>query len=155
MALALNIPWRLICHKTEKPKQGRHKYTKNDLKSLILRSPRKRIWWEMKVLECWIYLTTYVRIPLTCPVGWGCRIHWLLLCRRVRPPHPTSVLIYDTKQSDGEVPILLELWGRWSTPLLPLLPGLQWLRVEAPDKGPIYGLNRTKLWFLDFTVFCI
>ena len=39
-----------------------------------------------------------------------------------------------------------------STPLLPLLPGLLWLRVVAPDKGPIYGLNRTKQW-LEFTVF--
>ena len=26
-----------------------------------------------------------------CPVGWGCRIHRLLLCRGIRP-HPTSVL---------------------------------------------------------------
>ena len=26
-----------------------------------------------------------------CPVGWGCRIHQLLLCRGVRPP-PTGVL---------------------------------------------------------------
>ena len=30
-------------------------------------------------------------IPL-CPVGWGCRIHRLLLCRGVRPPPPKSVL---------------------------------------------------------------
>ena len=28
---------------------------------------------------------------------------------------------YDIKQSDGEVPAMLELWGMWSTPLLPLL----------------------------------
>ena len=27
----------------------------------------------------------------SCPVGWDCRIHWLHLCRGVRP-HPTSVL---------------------------------------------------------------
>ena len=27
-----------------------------------------------------------------CPVGWGCRIHWLHLCRGVRPPPQTSVL---------------------------------------------------------------
>ena len=27
-----------------------------------------------------------------CPVGWGCRIHRLLLCRGVRPPPLTSVL---------------------------------------------------------------
>ena len=29
--------------------------------------------------------------PRPCPVGWGCRIHWLYLCRGVRPS-PTSVL---------------------------------------------------------------
>ena len=27
--------------------------------------------------------------------------------------------------------------------------------VVAPNKGSIYGLNSTKLWFLNFTVFCI
>ena len=30
---------------------------------------------------------------------------------------------YDIKQSDGEVPVMLELWGMWSTPSLPSLPG--------------------------------
>ena len=30
---------------------------------------------------------------------------------------------YDTKQSDGKVPVMLELWGMRSTPSLPLLPG--------------------------------
>ena len=47
---------------------------------------------------------------------------------------------------------MLELWGMWSTPLLPSLPGPLWPEVVAPDKGPIYGLNRTK-WWLAFTVF--
>ena len=50
---------------------------------------------------------------------------------------------YDTKQSDGEVPVMLELWGMRSTPLLPSLPGLLRSGVVALDKGPIYGLNRT------------
>ena len=83
---------------------------------------------------------------------WGCRIHRLHLCRAVRPPTPTSVLIYDTKQSDGEVPAMLERWGMWSTPSLSSLPGPLWPGVVAPDKGPSYGLNRTKLWLV-FTVF--
>ena len=48
------------------------------------------------------------------------------------------------KQSDGEVPAMLELWGVRSTPSLPLLPGPLWPGVVAPDKGPIYGLNRIK-----------
>ena len=41
--------------------------------------------------------------------------HW------VRPPPMCPG--YDTKQSDGEVPVMLGLWGIRSTPSLPLLPG--------------------------------
>ena len=35
-----------------------------------------------------------------------------------------------------------------STPLLPSLPGPLWPGVVAPDKGPIYGLNRTNGIFM-------
>ena len=73
-----------------------------------------------------------------CPVGWGCRIHRLFLCRGVRPP-PNECPRYDIKQSDGEVPVMR------STPSLPLLPGPLWPGVVASDKGLIYGSNRTKL----------
>ena len=62
---------------------------------------------------------------------------------------------YDTKQSDGEVPVMLELWGMRSTPSLPSLPGPLWPGVVAPDKGPIYELNRTKPYFFHSTDFCI
>ena len=114
--------------------------------------------------SCWIYrlhLCKGVR-PLPwistkqsdCPIGWGCRIHWLLLCRGVRPPSRNECPAYDTKQSDGEVLVMLELWGMWSTPSLPPLPGPPWPGVVAPDKGSIYGLKRTKPW-LEFTVFGI
>ena len=65
-----------------------------------------------------------------------------------------SVLIYDTKQFDGKVPVMLELWGMRCTPLLLSLPGSLWPGVVAPDKDDIYGLNRTKPWF-EFTAFCI
>ena len=41
---------------------------------------------------------------------------------------------YDTKQSDGEVPVMLELWGMHSTPLLLSLPGLLRLRMVALDR---------------------
>ena len=34
------------------------------------------------------FVLTYLAIN---PVGWGCRIHWLHLCRGVRPP-PTSLV---------------------------------------------------------------
>ena len=36
--------------------------------------------------------------------------------------------------------MMQELWGMWSTPLLPLLPGPLWPEMVTPA---IYGLNRT------------
>ena len=47
---------------------------------------------------------------------------------------------------------MLELWEMLRTHSLPSLPGPLWPGVVAPDKGPIYGLNRTKRW-LEFNVF--
>ena len=44
-----------------------------------------------------------------CPVSWGCRIHRLLLCRGVTPHPPNECPGYDTKQSNGEDPVMLEL----------------------------------------------
>ena len=41
---------------------------------------------------------------------------------------PTSVLVYDTKQSDGETQVMLELWR------MPSLPGLLWPGVVAPER---------------------
>ena len=46
---------------------------------------------------------------------------------------------YDTKQSDGEVPVMLGLWGIQSTPSLPLLPGPLWPGVVAPDRALSIG----------------
>ena len=67
----------------------------------------------------------------TCPVSWGCRIHWLLSCRGVRPLQWVSW--YDTKQSDGEVPVMLELGGIGSTSLLPSHSRPLWPHVVTPD----------------------
>ena len=67
------------------------------------------------------------------PVSWGCRIHQLHLCRGIR--HPTNACPrYDTKQSDGEVLVILELWGMQRTPSLPLLLGPLCSGVVAPDR---------------------
>ena len=41
---------------------------------------------------------------------------------------------YDTKQSDGEIPVMLELWGMQSTLSLTSLPGPLCPRVVAPDR---------------------
>ena len=99
-------------------------------------------------------LTSSRILTIISPVGWGNRIHQLHLCRRVRPP-TNECPGYDTKQSDGEVPVMLELWGMRSTPLLPSLRGPVRPGVVAPYKSPIYGLSRTKQCFLYYTDICI
>ena len=55
----------------------------------------------------------------------------------VRPPNECPG--YNTKQFDDEVPVMLELWGMRSTPLLPLLPGLLLPGVVAPDRALSMG----------------
>ena len=67
------------------------------------------------------------------PVGWGCRIHLLNICREIRPPFPYEFPVYDSKQSHGEAPGMLELWGMRSTPSLPSLSGPLWSGEVAPD----------------------
>ena len=74
---------------------------------------------------------------LICPVGWGWRIHRLLLCRGVK--NPDECLCYDTKQSNGEVLAMLKLWGMQNTPSLPSLPGPLWPSVVASDRALSMG----------------
>ena len=47
------------------------------------------------------------------------------------PPSSNECPGYETKQSDGEVPVMLEFWGMWSTPSLSSLPGQLWPGVVA------------------------
>ena len=42
---------------------------------------------------------------------------------------------HDTKQSDGKFPVMQGLWGMWSAPSLPLLPGPLWLSLVASDSA--------------------
>ena len=51
-----------------------------------------------------------------------------------RYDHPNKCPGYDTKSSDGEVLIMLELWGMHSTPLLSSLPDPLWHKVVAPNR---------------------
>ena len=80
------------------------------------------------------FVYIYIYIYIYCPVGWGCRIHQL----QDTPP-PNECPGYDTKQSDGEVPAMLELWGMRSTPSLPSLPGPLWPGMVAPDRALFMG----------------
>ena len=41
---------------------------------------------------------------------------------------------YDAKQSDGKVPVMLELWGMWSTPSFPSVSDPLWPRELASDR---------------------
>ena len=47
---------------------------------------------------------------------------------------PNECAGYDTKQSDGDVPVMLELWGMRNISSLLYLPGPLWPWVVAPDK---------------------
>ena len=47
---------------------------------------------------------------------------------------PNEYPWYDSKQSDGKIPVMLELCGMRSTPSLPSLPSPLWPRVIAPDR---------------------
>ena len=55
------------------------------------------------------------------------------LCRGVSPT-PNECPVFDSKQSDGEVPVMLEFWGMRSTYSLPSLPSPLWTGVVAPDR---------------------
>ena len=41
------------------------------------------------------------------------------ITQKMGKPPPNDYSEYDTKQSDGEVPVMLELWGMRCTPSLP------------------------------------
>ena len=63
--------------------------------------------------------------------------------QRGKTPPTNECPRYDTKQCDGEVQLMLELLGMWSTPSLPSLPGPLWLGVVAPDR--LLSMGRIKL----------
>ena len=66
-------------------------------------------------------------------VGWVNRIHCLHHCSRVRLPPCNDCSGYHTKQSDGEVSVMLGLWGMQTTLSSPSLPDPPWPGVVAPD----------------------
>ena len=54
--------------------------------------------------------------------------------QRCKTPFPNECPEYDTKQSGGEVPVMLELWGMRSTSSLQSIPGPLRPGVVAPDR---------------------
>ena len=93
--------------------------------------------WYTSYIEQYRSWTTHRDI--NSQVSWGCRIHLLHLYRRVGLPSLMNVL-FDSKLSDVEVPLIQELWEIWITFLLPSIPGLLWSGEVAPDRVRSMGL---------------
>ena len=69
-----------------------------------------------------------------CSVRWSCKIHRTASLQKVKTPHLNKCPGYDTKQSDGEVPVMLEFWWMGSTHLLPSLPSPLWPGVVTSNR---------------------
>ena len=57
--------------------------------------------------------------------------------------HPNEYPGYDTRQSDGEVSVMLDVWGMRSTPSLKSLPAPLWPEVEVPNR--IFSMGQIEL----------
>ena len=73
-----------------------------------------------------------------CQVGLGCKNTLTSSLQRGKTP-ANEYPGYDTKQSAGEVPVMLGLRGIRSTPSWALLPGPLWPGVVVPDWGLSMG----------------
>ena len=69
----------------------------------------------------WILIIFIFILGNYCQVDRGCRIHRLHRCRRVKKT-TYAYPGYDTKQSNGQALVMLEIWGMQSTPSLPSIP---------------------------------
>ena len=108
--------------------------TKNSLQPYTVMILSSQTSWALLVYENGKQL----QIHQVYPVNWGCRIYQLHLCRAGK----TTLYEcpgYGTKWSDGEAPVILELWEMWSTPSLPCLPGPFWPRMAVPDRALSMG----------------
>ena len=84
----------------------------------------------------WIYLSlSGVNISFIMWSSWlGLQNTLTAFLQKSKTPSPNEYPGFDTKQSDGEAPVMLELWRMQSTSLLPSLPDPIWPQVVAPDR---------------------
>ena len=99
----------------------------------------------------WNHLTMCKQV-----INWGCRIHWLHLCRGVRPSLQWVSWIWDKtiwKWGSSNAGAL----GNAGYPFIATLPGPLWLGVVAPDRVLSMGqieqtvcklVTDVKLWLL-------
>ena len=91
----------------------------------------RRMQRELVILTCGnVFLCSPSSLQSPSPVGWGCIIHRMHLCRWVRPSPHSSTSVMDMTLNN----LMLELWRMQSTPSLPSLPGLLWSGVVAPNR---------------------
>ena len=105
-------------------------------------------------LHIYIYIYIYLTHSLSFSLAQLVGVVEYTDCFSAEGKTPNECPGYDTKQSDNEVQVMLELWGMQRTPSLPSFPRPLRPNVVAPDKSATYGLNRIKPWF-EFTVFGI
>ena len=64
--------------------------------------------------------------------------------QRGKNPRNNECPVYDSKQSDGEVSVMLELWRMQIAPSLPSLPSPLWPGVIAPETAQAMGQIKQK-----------
>ena len=95
------------------------------------------------------FKTIYRNVILTftiCPVGWGCRIHRLHLCKGVRPP-PNRCPIYYSKQSNGEDTVMLELWGNVEYPFITIALDVH-VKPKVVTQDKVLSIDQIELFYI-------
>ena len=93
-------------------------------------------WWHK------VIITQHPHSQTSPPAEWAWALEYTDSLSALRPP-PNECPVYDIKQPDGEAPVL-EIWGMWSTPSLPLFPGLLLPGVVGPDR--VLSMNQIELF---------
>ena len=143
------------------------KVKEKQMKRMKIWKRRKKTWkkewffkWSCRILRNKLFLfdPDHLKDSQTltgnCPLGCGCRIHRLHFCGGVRLLTTNECPVYDSKQSDDGVLVMLELWGMWNTASLSSLPGPFWPWGVAPDSALSMGqieLNYISRYYIKIT----
>ena len=88
---------------------------------------------QLNSFNNWYLTLVILFIKYFCPVGWDCRIHWLHLCRGIRPPHQRVSWIWHKTLwwwSSSDAGAL----GNAEYFFIAIAPRPLWVGVVAPDR---------------------
>ena len=90
-----------------------------------------QLYWEKQLirimsLDLFIHMESYIQKTKIWLAQLTGAVEYIDCISAVGYDSPNKCPGCDTKQYDGEAPAMLELWGMWSTPLLPSLLGPLW-----------------------------